>query len=340
MKLPITTASFLLALAVAVSLGPTGALAHGASSKLVANNSFAASRDSLSLRADIGADLKARVSGDKDKNDKKSEEERKDDGENAKVILFNASSTAVASATVDASRIEKKLENGNADRGWHLGFLKGWFHFGKGKATTSATSSPDTAKPDLRSVHVSAKSTTTATISWRTDEPASIVIRYGTSSPVTATSSSVSVAMNATSSATLTGLMPGTKYRYVLVATDASGNVRTTAEKEFKTENAPATPDTTSPKISFAIVLRIKADFARIIWLTNEPSDSKVWISTDANVSTSGTVAYSSSERTRFHSAELTNLNANTKYYFTLSSTDASGNVNVSTGSSFTTDSR
>src|SRR3989338_497521 len=97
------------------------------------------------------------------------------------------------------------------------------------------------------------------------------------------------------------------------------------------------TPDTIAPKVIFAGVAMRTATSARIIWMTNEKSDSRVWLGTSATVDTSMVAAASSTDLTRFHNVEVTGLSANTTYFYTVGSKDAAGNLAKLGGNAFVT---
>ncbi len=94
------------------------------------------------------------------------------------------------------------------------------------------------------------------------------------------------------------------------------------------------TSDTTAPTISNIVVSNVTETSATITWTTDESSTSSVsyGITSDADDSTS-----SDSSSTTSHSTTLTGLTAGETYYFTVSSTDSSGNSATSSVQSFTT---
>jgi hypothetical protein len=86
---------------------------------------------------------------------------------------------------------------------------------------------PDTTAPQITAI-ASTTSTTTVTITWTTDEPASSVILYGTSATYSATSTSLALVTN--HSVTLTELTASTTYHFQLQSEDGSGNVGTSSD--------------------------------------------------------------------------------------------------------------
>lgn len=112
--------------------------------------------------------------------------------------------------------------------------------------TTSPTPTPtqvptDITPPVNSSVSVTNIATTTATISWQTNEAATSKIYYGTATPVNLLSAlTVSNSSLVTSHVLgLTGLTASTTYYYVLESKDAIGNTTTTtpSTQNFSTTN-------------------------------------------------------------------------------------------------------
>lgn len=96
----------------------------------------------------------------------------------------------------------------------------------------------DTSAPTFSSLGVSTTSST-ATITWTTSEPATTQIHYGTSSgsyPLTTTLSSSLVTSH---SATISSLSPGTYY-YQALSNDGVGNGGTSSQASFTIDAPPA----------------------------------------------------------------------------------------------------
>ncbi|MEK7133545.1 MAG: fibronectin type III domain-containing protein [Patescibacteria group bacterium] len=104
--------------------------------------------------------------------------------------------------------------------------------------TTFTTASPaDTTAPIISGTSVSAIASTSATVSWTTNEAANSKVYYATTSPVDLGSAlSVSNGTLVTShSLGLTGLTASTTYYYVLESKDAANNTATTSTASFVT---------------------------------------------------------------------------------------------------------
>jgi hypothetical protein len=235
--------------------------------------------------------------------------------------------------------IEKRIENG---KGLPFGLFKKFVkcdNNGNGNGTTTATTTQDTRAPRISNISV-AEATSTATVTWRTDESTTGSVRYGTTSNITSSSTTQndgSLVLN--HSVGLTGLTPNTTYYYVIVARDTSGNTRESSVRSFTTDAVPATPqpDTTAPQITFATTVNLKATTTQVVWITNEASNSKLWISTTTPVDISVAPTASSSASVFYHDLALSGLATSTTYYYTLVSEDSSGNKGTFTGNFFQT---
>ena len=107
--------------------------------------------------------------------------------------------------------------------------------------TTTSTSTDATA-PTISSIAAMA-STTGATISWMTNEPTTMQVRYGTTSTYTASSTLDSTLMTSHSTA-LSGLASNTTYHFQVLSADAAGNMATSTDQTFMTTStATTTPD-------------------------------------------------------------------------------------------------
>ncbi len=118
----------------------------------------------------------------------------------------------------------------------------------KDSANNTATSSqlsfttstvPDTTPPTISGVTISGIASTSAMVSWLTNESATGKIYFGTSTPLQLSSAT---ALATTSLATahnfsLTGLLASTTYRFILESKDSLGNTATTSEHSFVTGN-------------------------------------------------------------------------------------------------------
>ncbi|MGX7678021.1 DUF4082 domain-containing protein [Jatrophihabitans sp. DSM 45814] len=186
---------------------------------------------------------------------------------------------------------------------------------------------PDTTAPVISAV-AAAPSTASATISWTTDEAATTQVDYGTSP--TALTSNATIAGFATShSVNLTGLASATTYYYRVTSADTSGN-STTAPAATDPAASFTIADTTAPVIATVTAAQASATSATIAWTTNEASTSRVDYGTSAtSLNLNTTVAGLATT----HSVTLSGLAVNTRYYYRVTSADASGNSATSPAS-------
>jgi hypothetical protein len=99
-------------------------------------------------------------------------------------------------------------------------------------AVNYAVPPPDTTPPAISSVSATPNSTT-AVVTWTTDEPATSQVEYGTVSPTTATPVDSTLVLD--HSVTLTGLSPQTNYVYRVNSTDAASNPASSPTLSFTT---------------------------------------------------------------------------------------------------------
>jgi hypothetical protein len=184
----------------------------------------------------------------------------------------------------------------------------------------------------LQQPYVSYVSSTTALISWQTDEEAIGTVECGLAAPgelvVAEPDYGISHCL------AVSRLAPGSVYYFRVGITDRFGNGPTySMEDAFVTL---ASADTSPPLISGRPrVLYLSSDCALVGWTTNEPADSRIWFGTAAgSYDRMTTVAAFATD----HQVELLNLLANTVYYYMVRSADTSGNTSAaSTEASFRT---
>ena len=169
---------------------------------------------------------------------------------------------------------------------------------------------------------------TTATISWTTSEAADGFLEYG---PTTSYGQQVRQAAFTTShQVQLSGLTPQTLYRVRVMSKDPSGNPSPAGTLTLTTLTAG---DTTPPSINGVQVGGVTTTGAVISWITNESADGLVEYST----STSYGQQIRQATLGTSHSVTLTNLTANTRYYFRITSEDSAGNIGQVTDYNFQT---
>lgn|GEM_PF-3479640 len=212
-----------------------------------------------------------------------------------------------------------------------------------GNKTTSAQQSfttvavPDTTAPAITALLSTNIATSSATITWTTNEAANSKVWYGSVSPVVATASTSVVSdasFAATHSIVLAGLTPNTTYYYLVESADASGNKSVSAQQSLATL---ALPDTTAPVISAILTGSLATNSVHILWTTDEAADSTVWSSTVTPVVVASTSTVTSATLATSHDVALSGLTASTTYYYLIGSKDAALNAAITTEQTFTT---
>jgi len=187
---------------------------------------------------------------------------------------------------------------------------------------------PDTTAPQISDVEATVIDTSSATITWTTNENADSVIRYGQTTSLGQVESSS--ALVTSHQIIITGLDENTMYYFQVESSDESDNLTidnnggsyyifTTAESQ----------DITPPVISGVGTSGISGSSATVSWSTDESSDSVVRY----GISTSLSSVTSSDILTISHSLQLSGLSSGTTYYFEVESTDASDNTSIDNNS-------
>ena len=197
---------------------------------------------------------------------------------------------------------------------------------------------PDVIAPQIIAPPtVVAKTDTTATIVWETDESANSQVHYDTAGGSKAWSEYSFVkndaALRLQHSITLTGLTPSTPYYFRVGSTDAAGNGPDTStmdnnpssEVDFSTDEEP---DTAAPQIISPPTITAKDNRTLTIeWRTDEPSSSQVQYDVigDRNWADYAESYLDTQPKTQ-HRVVLTNLSGDTRYYVRVGGMDAAGN--------------
>lgn len=185
----------------------------------------------------------------------------------------------------------------------------------------------------ISDISVSGITSTSATVSWMTNELATSKVYFDTTSSINiATASSVSaLALVKTHSLVLTNLAPNTTYFFIVESVNGSGQVTRSGVSSFTTLQV------TLPIISGLTVSNVSSTSALVQWMTNVPATSKVYFSTSTPVNLTTASTTSDNTLVTSHSLNLTGLNASTTYFFVEQSTDAFNNIVTSSQQSFIT---
>lgn len=183
--------------------------------------------------------------------------------------------------------------------------------------------------PSIQNTSTSSITETGATITWKTDKPTTGKVEYWkneTDVQAKLSDGDLSTSHNVT----LTGLEPGTTYKYTIISIDADGN-EATLEKELTTL---AAADETPPVISGVSYSNVTESSAIITWMTNELATSQVEYGETEEYESKTTEI---SNLTTDHSVTLTGLDDGKTYNFQAISKDSSGNEATSTNQTFET---
>ena len=198
-----------------------------------------------------------------------------------------------------------------------------------GQATSadySFTTSAVTPVTTISGITVSNISTSTASISWMTNQAASSQVFYGTD---TSYGSSSTLDPTATTShmVMLSGLAADTTYHFQLQSNNSNG-LATSSDQSFMTtansSGGGGGTGTTTPAtmISSISVSNISTTSASVSWTTDQAADSQVFYGTNSTYGSSSTLDTST---TTSHMVMLMGLSANTLYHFQVASDNSNG---------------
>ncbi|MBI2485057.1 fibronectin type III domain-containing protein [Candidatus Uhrbacteria bacterium] len=168
----------------------------------------------------------------------------------------------------------------------------------------------------------------TAVIRWQTNELSRGSVSYrAANDPTSPIRVKTADGWSMSHQVELTNLAPDTTYSFFVGARDRAGNVSNTENMTFHTKVSEPVKDVTAPNIVYAAINARTATSARLFWVTNEASDSRVWVSKTSPVDIKAAPAVQKVELAFVHQLELTGLEPDTQYYVVMGSADATGNV-------------
>src|SRR5574341_203682 len=183
---------------------------------------------------------------------------------------------------------------------------------------------PDTQPPVISAVTVGSITSAQATVSWTTNEPATSLVEYGTTTTY-GLQTTENLALAGQHQHRLTGLQAATTYHFRVLNRDAAGNLATSADRTFTTL---AAADTTAPTLSAVAAGSVTSSGATITWTTNEGSTTQVQYG--PTTTAYGATTSLNSTLVTAHSQALTGLTAATLYHYRVLSRDAAGNLAMS----------
>ncbi len=198
---------------------------------------------------------------------------------------------------------------------------------------TFATSAGDSTGPSISVISATA-TTTSATITWTTDESANSFVEYSTTNGFSSgTVFGQDDSVTSHSIVLPSVLTSNTTYYYKVRSRDVARNETASAQNSFTTATVSSS-DTTAPSISSVTSSGVAYNTATVTWTTDESSTSFVEFGQTTEFGrTAGNYTLATS-----HSVSLPkDLFPSTTYYYRVRSTDVSGNEKVSSNSSFST---
>ncbi len=186
----------------------------------------------------------------------------------------------------------------------------------------------DTTPPVISAVASASVTSSSATITWTTNEAADGLVEYGTTTGYGSVTS-INTARVTSHSQSLGSLTAKTTYHFRVKSKDAAGNQAVSADFTFTTA---AAADTTPPVISAVTASVVTSTSATVSWTTNEPADGQVEYGTSTTYGSSTTL---NSALTTSHAQALNGLVAGRLYHYRVKSKDAAGNPATSTDYTF-----
>ena len=161
--------------------------------------------------------------------------------------------------------------------------------------------------PAISGVSATAITTTSATITWNTDEPSTSLVDYGTSISYGSTSG-VNSALTTSHSVVLTGLIPGTVYYFDVVSANSSNASSTSPNATFTTT---AMTSGNGPQVGYVAFWGVTNSGVTVSWSTNTPATTQLAYGTTPAL---GLMSPLQTELTSNHGVVLTGLTSGTTY--------------------------
>ncbi len=182
--------------------------------------------------------------------------------------------------------------------------------------------------PTITNVHATSNSSTTATITWTTDQPATSQVNYGTTASYGSTTA-LDPNMVTSHSVVLTGLRCGTTYHYRVRSVNSNAMEAVSGDYTFSNP-----VDTTAPVISSVLAGGVTPSTANITWTTDDPSTTQVEYGLTG---TYGTLTTIDNNLVQSHSVALSGLSAGHLYHYRVRSKNCASIEGLSTDHTFTT---
>jgi hypothetical protein len=195
---------------------------------------------------------------------------------------------------------------------------------------TFATTSSSTPPPVISTVAAYPVADTTATILWVTDQNATSLVNYGTTTAY-GFQSTPGPTLAIYHAVPLTGLTPGTIYNFQVVSMNSSGVPSTSGNFSFTTSGTAPAP---GPVITNVTSTAITSTSATINWTTDQASNSRV---SYGPTTAYGTLSTLNTPLVTSHTLTLTGLTPGTTYNYQVLSTNAAAATGMSANFTFAT---
>jgi uncharacterized lipoprotein YddW (UPF0748 family) len=182
--------------------------------------------------------------------------------------------------------------------------------------------------PVITDVHAVAGSSTTATVTWTTDELSTSQVDYGTTTSYGSTTT-LDSNMVTSHSVGLSGLRCGVVYHYRVRSVDSDDMEAVSGDYTFST---PA--DGTPAVITAVLPTNVNVSSAGITWTTDDPATSQVEY---GPTGTYGTLTTIDNSLVQSHTVALSGLNPGQLYHYRVRSKNCASMETVSSDHTFTT---
>ena len=190
---------------------------------------------------------------------------------------------------------------------------------------------PATAQAlSVSSVSTNGVTSTSANVTWTTNNAANSQVVYGTTSSYGSTTA-LDANLVTSHSVSLSGLNPATTYHFQIKSQDGSGSSASSGDSTFTTSIA-SNPN--PPVLSNVTATNIAANSATITWTTDQLANSQVFYGTTTAYGSSSSL---DSSLVTSHTVNLSGLAAATQYHLQAQSQNAGGSMGISADLVFTT---
>jgi hypothetical protein len=189
--------------------------------------------------------------------------------------------------------------------------------------TVVALAPPQTA--DLASSSITRS---TATITWTTNVPATSQVEFS-ALPNPVLRSPLDPSLVTAHSVVLTGLLPGTPYRFHVLSTTAAGAAATSLDATFVTAPVGSGPEVANPTVEL-----VTGTLAKVGWSTSTGTVAQVEYGATANY---GAFTLLQTYPAPGQDMTLTGLQPATTYHFRVKAWDAQGGLGASADATFST---